>query len=144
MKSAHKRIQQKRFDALVNFLQKHPKYFPTDFVLSEGRVDKRKITADQGDTKNRSDDIFWEISQIRTRAISALMTQYNLKFEQIMALTISDLDLEDMVCGVRRSNGSVAYCLTLTGETADAISAYLRVRSPTKEDKLFLWDSKRL
>lgn len=37
---------------------------------------------------------------------------------------------------MRHRNGSVAYCLTMSDDTVDAISAYPRVRSPTKEDKL--------
>lgn len=138
MKPSEMSVYQKRFDALMNFLHKHPKYFPADFVLSDGKDEKRVSTDEHGDLKNLSDNISWELSQIRNRAISKLMNQHDLSFEQIMALTISDIDLEEKAFSVRRSNGSIAHGLNLSGETAEAITAYLRVRLPTEDNNLFL------
>ena len=143
MESVKKRGHKKSLDALMNFLQNHPRYLPSDLMLNSGMDDRPLYTADQSFEKSLTNDLLLGISKIRNKARSAIMIRCGLNLEQTMGLTISDIDLEEKTLAVKLKNGSVAYYLTLNDDVVDAISAYLRVRSPTKEDKLFLFDSER-
>ena len=84
------------------------------------------------------DHLYLEIIRIRNRAIRALMTEHGLGLDQIMDVSLSDIDLAQKRLGVKRGSKSDPRYFTLSSDTASALAHYLRVRSPSEEKKLFL------
>ena len=89
-------------------------------------------------TKSSRDDLFLEIIRIRNQAIRLLMVQHELDMGQVMELTLGDIDLTTKMLAIKQNGESHRRYFTLTNETAKALADYLRVRSPSKEKKLFL------
>jgi site-specific recombinase XerC len=84
------------------------------------------------------DHLFLEIIRIRNHAIRALMTEHGLELHQIMNVTLSDIDLAEKRLGIEQHSGSTSRYVALSNATAAALAHYLRVRSPSREKKLFL------
>ena len=84
------------------------------------------------------DHLFLEIIRIRNHAIRALMTEHGLELHQIMNVTLGDIDLVAKKLGVEQDSDSTPRYVTLSDGTATALAHYLRVRSPSREKKLFL------
>ena len=84
------------------------------------------------------DHLFLEIIRIRNHAIRALMIEHGLELHQIMNVTLSDIDLTEKRLEVERHGGSTPRCVSLSHAAATALAHYLRVRSPSREKKLFL------
>ena len=89
-------------------------------------------------TTTYHDHLFLEIIRIRNRAIQALMTEHGLELNQIMDVSLSDIDLAQKRLGVKRGSDSDPGYYNLSSDTASALAHYLRVRSPSKEKRLFL------
>lgn len=87
---------------------------------------------------NTPDNFFLEILKIRNKAIYMLMAKHGLNLGQVIELRLSDVDLKEKWVAVKQMNKSNPAYLTMTADTADALIKYLRVRSPSKENKLFL------
>ncbi|MGI9537500.1 MAG: hypothetical protein ACR2PB_10535 [Desulfocapsaceae bacterium] len=88
--------------------------------------------------KTAGDDLFLEIINIRNQAIHLLISQHGLDMGQVMRLTLGDIDLTVKMIFIKPDGESDRRYLTLTNKTADALADYLRVRSPSAENKLFL------
>ena len=84
------------------------------------------------------DHLFLEIIRIRNYAIRALMTEHGLELHQIMNVTLSDIDLIQKRLGLEQDDDSTPHYVNLSNGTATALAHYLRVRSPSREKKLFL------
>ena len=84
------------------------------------------------------DHIFLEIIRIRNHAIRALMTEHGLELHQIMNVTLGDIDLVAKKLGVEQERESKPRYVTHSDGTAPALASYPRVRSPSREKKLFL------
>lgn len=84
------------------------------------------------------DNLFLEILKIRNRAIYMLMARHGLNLGQVMELRLSDVDLKEKWLAVKHMDKANPDYFPMTTDTADALSKYLRVRSPSKETKLFL------
>lgn len=84
------------------------------------------------------DHLSLEIIRIRNHAIRSLMTDHGLELHQIMNVTLSDIDLDRKRLGVEQHSDAAPRYLSLSHATATALAHYLRVRSPSREKKLFL------
>ncbi len=89
-------------------------------------------------TQASRDDLFLEIIRIRNQAIHLLMVQHALDMNQVMGLTLRDIDLTTKMLAIKQTGESPRRYFTLTSDTANALADYLRVRSPSRENNLFL------
>ena len=89
-------------------------------------------------TKAARDNLSLEIIRIRNQAIRLLMVTHGLEMGQAVELTLSDIDLTTKMLAIKPNGESNRSYFTLTSETANALADYLRVRSPSRESKLFL------
>ena len=84
------------------------------------------------------DHLFVEIIRIRNHAIRALMTEHGLELHQIMNVTLGDIDLRQKRLGLVQDRDPTPRYVSLSNASATALAHYLRVRSPSREKKLFL------
>ena len=89
-------------------------------------------------TNAATENLFLEIIRIRNKAIHMLLVKHGLNLSQVMELTLSDIDLSEKMLAIKPCLTTNPGNLTITSATAIALADYLRVRSPTKESKLFL------
>ena len=89
-------------------------------------------------TNSSTYDLSEEIIRIRNKAILTLMAEYGLDLGQVMEITLRDIDVNQKILAVKPGMAAGTGFFILSSHTATALAHYLRVRSPSKENKLFL------
>lgn len=140
MKSVYNKDNKKNVAVIHNYFQNYLDLSQVDFLVKQDEIETSSPTITLSNSSSQTDNVFLEIIKIRNKAIFTLMDRHNLNLAQIMSLTLSDIDLEEKKLSVNVGNGPTPYISHITDETADGLAAYLRVRSPTKENKLFLME----
>jgi site-specific recombinase XerC len=92
----------------------------------------------KAETNNYIDQLSREIAKIRNKAILTLMLEHDLELNQVMEITLSDIDVHNKRITIKPAMASMPGYAKLSHGTAAALANYLRVRSPSKEKKLFL------
>ncbi len=78
------------------------------------------------------------IRKKRDRALFIVMLRCGLRVEEIANLTINTIDYQRNQIIVRSGKGSKDRTTYISNDAAGALASYLRVRPPTKEQKIFL------
>lgn len=82
--------------------------------------------------------LFKAINKPRDRAIFKIMLRCGLRVEETAGLQLTDLDLKHKRIFVRQGKGSKDRVVYVSRDACEAILEYLRVRSPSKSNRIFL------
>ncbi len=83
-------------------------------------------------------EFFAVISKKRDRALFMTMLRCGLRVQEISNLTLDDIDYQHNRIMVRNGKGAKDRVTYISNDAADALAAYLLVRIPTRERKIFL------
>ncbi len=92
----------------------------------------------KAETNNYTDQLSREIANIRNKAILTLMVSHDLDLDQVMKITLNDVDFTNRKLAVKSRTDSHPGHVPLSTNAATALAHYLRVRPPSNERKLFL------
>lgn len=119
-------------------MRNHPGKFRAYSIIPRCEIEETEVDALLGCESRQPNNFNLEIIRIRNKAIYMLISRHGFTLEQAMSLTLNDLDLIQKNIAVKNSEESNSYQLAMTEDTMNALVNYLRVRSPTKERRLFL------
>jgi site-specific recombinase XerD len=84
-------------------------------------------------------DLFFNvITKKRDRAIFMLMLRSGLRVEEVANLSLDDIDYQYSQIVVRGGKGGKDRATYFNSDAGSALAAYLRIRPPTREQKIFL------
>jgi len=78
------------------------------------------------------------ISKKRDRALFMLMLRCGLRVDEVANLTLEAIDYHRCQIMVRNGKGAKDRATYISNDAGDALAAYLRIRMPTKESRVFL------
>ncbi|WP_073615367.1 tyrosine-type recombinase/integrase [Desulfopila aestuarii] len=84
------------------------------------------------------DLLFEVITKKRDRALFMLMLRCGLRVDEVANLSLDAIDYENSQIVVLRGKGAKDRTTYISNDAADALAAYLQVRQPTKEGRIFL------
>ena len=84
------------------------------------------------------DLLFAAITKKRDRALFMLMLRCGLRVDEVANLSLDAVDYLNNQIVVRRGKGAKDRVAYISNDAADALAAYLQVRQPTRERKIFL------
>ncbi len=82
--------------------------------------------------------LFAVITKKRDRALFMLMLRCGLRVDEVAKLSLDDVDYLKSQIVVRGGKGAKDRTTYISNDAADALAAYLQVRQPTREQKIFL------
>lgn len=88
--------------------------------------------------KSELDLFFAVITKKRDRALFMLMLRCGLRLDEVANLSLDDIDYQNSQIVVRGGKGAKDRTTYISNDAADALAAYLQIRQPTRELKIFL------
>ena len=88
--------------------------------------------------KSELDLFFAVITKQRDRALFMLMLRCGLRLDEVANLSLDDIDCQNSQIVVRGGKGAKDRTTYISNDAADALAAYLQIRQPTRELKIFL------
>jgi len=79
-----------------------------------------------------------EITKIRDRVLVMLIVNHGMKAHELAELTTNDIDYQNKKIFVKQSCGAITRVVPLSNGSIDTLAAYMRVRSPSMDRKVFL------
>jgi site-specific recombinase XerD len=84
------------------------------------------------------DLLFVAITKRRDRALFMLMLRSGLRVDEVANLSLDAIDYQHNLIVVRGGKGAKDRVTYISNDAADALAAYLQIRQPTSEQKIFL------